>query len=204
MFRCRDVLLSLPVRCCLRRHHGVAASERRDDAADGIGILQRHHVADAGERHDVGVGEQHGGAFSDLARQGDEACWLLAAFHDEDRLPHAPGFGPPVIWSVEQLPREIAAARAGRGMFNMPRWLRDPLSLVYTRWIARRTTLQSAANRYAAALGAVDALLGTIQDDEWQRGARFYGERFYSVEDLCHTPAQHLIEHRPTIEHLLG
>ncbi len=84
-----------------------------------------------------------------------------------------------LIWSVEQLPREIAAARAGRGMFNMPRWLRDPLSLVYTRWIARRTTLQSAANRYAAALGAVDALLGTIQDDEWPRGARFYGERFY-------------------------
>ena len=109
-----------------------------------------------------------------------------------------------LTWSVEQLPREIAAARAGRGMFNMPGWLRDPLNLVYTRWLARGYTLQSAAHRYTAAINKVDALLETIHDDEWHHGARFYGERFFTVEDLCHTPSQHLVEHQQTIESIVS
>lgn len=108
-----------------------------------------------------------------------------------------------LTWSVEQLPREIMAARRGKGMFNMPVWLRDPLSSAYTRWLARGYTEQTATRRYAAAMSALDALLVTVREDEWQRGARFYGERFYSVEDLCHTPSQHLAEHRRTISALL-
>ncbi|HEY8745778.1 MAG TPA: DinB family protein [Chloroflexota bacterium] len=109
-----------------------------------------------------------------------------------------------LTWSVEQLPREITAARRGNGMFNMPAWLRDPLSLIYTRWLARGYDPQSAAQRYAAAIMAVDALLDTVGDDDWQRGARFYGERFYSVADLCQTPSQHLAEHQLTIKRMLG
>jgi hypothetical protein len=89
-------------------------------------------------------------------------------------------------------------------MFNMPVWVRDPLSLLATRWQARATTRELASHRYAAAIAAVDALLDTIKDDEWQCGARFYGERFYSVEDLYHTPAHHLAEHKATINHILG
>ncbi len=109
-----------------------------------------------------------------------------------------------ITWSVEQLPREIAAARRDKGMFNMPAWLRDPLSLVYTRWLARGYAPHSAVQRYAAAIAAVDGLLDTVRDDEWQRGARFYGERFYSIAELCHTPWQHLAEHQATIRRILG
>ncbi len=109
-----------------------------------------------------------------------------------------------LTWSVEQLPREIMAARRGKGMFNMPGWLRDPLSFAYTRWLSRGYTPHSAGQRYMAAIVAVGALIKTVGNDEWQRGARFYGERFYTVEDLCHTPAQHLAEHRSTIDQILG
>ena len=109
-----------------------------------------------------------------------------------------------LTWSVEQLPFEIAAAQQGKGMFNMPGWLRDLLNLWYTRLLVRQYAHQTVAQRYAAAMGAVNAVLDTVQDDEWHRGARFFGEHFFSVEDLCHTPSQHLAEHRLTISQILG
>ena len=104
-----------------------------------------------------------------------------------------------LVWSLEQLPREVASARRGKGMFNLPPFLRDPLGALYTRFGARQQSLTTIARRYDAAYTAVMQTLDEVQDDEWQRGAPFWGEGFISIEGLFRAQAHHLAEHRGDI-----
>jgi uncharacterized protein (TIGR03083 family) len=104
-----------------------------------------------------------------------------------------------LVWSLEQLPREVASARRGKGMFNLPPFLRDRLSALYTRFGARQQSLPTIALRYDAAYTAVMQTLEEVRDDEWQRGAPFWGEGFISIEGLFRAQAHHLAEHRRDI-----
>jgi hypothetical protein len=97
--------------------------------------------------------------------------------------------------ALEYLPREVESARRGKGMFNSPKWLADPVNYRLTRWTARDATQESIRQRYDAAMAAVLSTLDAVQESEWELGARFYGERFYTIADLFHTPAQHFAEH---------
>ncbi len=60
---------------------------------------------------------------------------------------------------------------------------------------ARKSDPASLRRRYDAAMDAVLAALETVPDSDWGLGARFYGERFYTVADLFATPGHHLVEH---------
>jgi DinB superfamily len=100
-----------------------------------------------------------------------------------------------VTWALEYLPKEVAGARRGKGMFNMPKQLADPLSYWYIRLTARNSTPESVGRRFDAAIDAAIKALETVPDSDWERGAEFYGEGFYTVADLFRVPAQHLAEH---------
>lgn len=100
-----------------------------------------------------------------------------------------------LTWSLEYLPQEVEHARRGKGMFNMPDWLGNPLSYWYVRLLARNCTPASIWQRYDKAMDNVLDTLATVPDSDWELGAKFYGHGFYSVADLFHTPAQHLAEH---------
>lgn len=100
-----------------------------------------------------------------------------------------------LTWALEQLPQEVDSALRGKGMFNFPGWLANPLSYWYGRWLARAATPDDTRRRYDAAMDATLVKLDTIQDDEWSHGADFYGEGFHSIEDLFHAPAKHLADH---------
>lgn len=100
-----------------------------------------------------------------------------------------------LTWALEQLPQEVAMARQGKGMFNLPKWLADPGSYWLTRWSARKSDPAALHRRYDAAMDHVLATLETVPDSDWNLGAPFYGHGFYSVADLFRTPADHLAEH---------
>lgn len=100
-----------------------------------------------------------------------------------------------LTFALEYLPAEVAAAKRGRGMFNFPKALADPVSYWSTRWSARQATPQSIGRRYEAAMTAALQALAEVKEGEWEAGADFYGEGHYSVADLFRTPAQHLNEH---------
>lgn len=100
-----------------------------------------------------------------------------------------------LTWALEMLPKEVDAARRGRGMFNLPQGIGAALSYWYTRWLARGVTPSSLRARYDRAMDATLRLLDTIPEGDWARGADFYGEGFHSVEDLFHSPAEHFAEH---------
>jgi hypothetical protein len=80
-------------------------------------------------------------------------------------------------------------------MFNMPKPIADTLSYWLIRWIARTATPEAIGQRYDRAIDAALQTLATIHDDEWQRGADFYGEGFHTIEDLFHGVASHFKEH---------
>ena len=100
-----------------------------------------------------------------------------------------------LTWALEYLPKEVESARLGRGMFNMPGWLGDPLSYWMIRLLARSATPQTIRGKYDRAMDAAIRLLDHIPEADWPRGANFYGEGFHSVERLFRTPAVHLAEH---------
>lgn len=100
-----------------------------------------------------------------------------------------------LTWALEQLPEEVRRARQSKGMFNIPKWIANPGSYWITRWQARNMEPESLRRRYNAAMDATLATLETVEDSDWMLGARFYGERFYTVADLFETPAHHLAEH---------
>jgi hypothetical protein len=100
-----------------------------------------------------------------------------------------------VVWSLELLPREVASAREGKGMFNMPPLLRDVLNAWATRLAGRGQTLASLRQRYDAAYAAALATLDGIHDDEFQLGAHFWSEGFRDIAGLYAGQVDHLAEH---------
>lgn len=108
-----------------------------------------------------------------------------------------------LTWSLEQLPREVERARQGRGLYNLPPFLRDPLNVLVTRLYARRHPPQTLARRYEAAYAAALRALDGVGDDEWRRGAPFWGEGFHDIEALFRAQARHLAEHAGDIRAVL-
>lgn len=100
-----------------------------------------------------------------------------------------------LTWALEYLPKEVASAQRGKGMFNFPKWLADPGSYWYVRLIARNSTREAIRRRYNAAMDAAIEALEKVPDSDWDLGAAFYGEGFHSVADLFRAPAKHLAEH---------
>ncbi len=124
---------------------------------------------------------------ADLKRPSGNPAWTNGAV-----LTH-------LVWSLELLPREVAAARKGKGMYNFPAVLRDALNLWVTRLNARGQTLQSLQRRYDAAFAAAQDTLDGVRDDEFQLGARFWSEGFRDIAGLYTAQVDHLAEHREDI-----
>jgi hypothetical protein len=116
-------------------------------------------------------------------------------------------------WTVGQLMWHLAAgtgftaggienARKGKG-FNPPQFLANPINVWSTRLGARRATRHSLADRYDAGHARLLAVLDTVREDEWQKGARFFGQ-YQTVEALFRSVAQHFDEHEIDIKKGLG
>ncbi|HET8626988.1 MAG TPA: DinB family protein [Thermomicrobiales bacterium] len=119
----------------------------------------------------------------DLRRQSGNPAWTVGAV-----LAH-------LVWSLALLPREVAAARRGKGMYNFPPFLRDRLNATATRLGGRGQTVRSLRSRYDAAYEAALRTLDGVRDDEFGLGATFWSEGFRDVAGLYRAQADHLAEH---------
>lgn len=135
-------------------------------------------------------------AFHDLVDQLAPADWDRKtgnpAWTVGDLLYH-------LVSSLELLPREVAHARKGKGLYNLPRFLLDPLNAWSTRWGARGVSLATVTGRYDRAHAAALQALDQVRHDEWRCGARFWGEGFLDIEGLFHAQSRHFAEHSPAI-----
>jgi ubiquinone/menaquinone biosynthesis C-methylase UbiE len=108
-----------------------------------------------------------------------------------------------LVWSLELLPREVAGARKGQGMFNFPPPLRDLLNAWGTRLAARDQTLSRLRQRYETAFTGALATLDGVSDDELHLGARFWSEGFRDVAGLYAAQADHVSEHGADIRRVM-
>ena len=116
-------------------------------------------------------------------------------------------------WSVGQLmwhlgrgmeffPQAIGYCRKGKGP-NPPAFLIGPGNVLLTRFGSRGVTPQSAREKYDIAHKALLASLDGIQDDEWSKSARIYGND-YTIASTFDQVAEHYREHEADILTGLG
>lgn len=142
----------------------------------------------------------------DLVQMRSTFLGLLAALTDDDW--HLPTPNPKwhvghllhhLVYTLELLPKEIALARKGRGMFNYPPALMDRLNDWSTRMGARGQSLASVRSRFDAAYDTMLRELDTVRNDEWHLGGPFWGEGFKNIEGLFLNQPRHYAEHMDDI-----
>lgn len=116
-------------------------------------------------------------------------------------------------WSVGQLmwhlgrgmeffPQNVENCRKGRGP-NPPAWLVAPGNVLLTRFGSRGAKPGSVAAKYDRAHEALAACLDGVEDDEWGKRARVYGND-YTIESTFREVAEHFREHEVDILRGLG
>lgn len=150
----------------------IAVPSCRDDLQTALAAMQA-----AAQQIFAGISD------ADWRRRSGNPSWTVG-----EVLAH-------LTWSLEHLPSEVEAARKGRGMYNLPPLVFGPLNMLATRLYARRHTRQTIARKYDAAYAAALHILEGVRDDEWQRGAAFFGEGFKDIEELFRGQSRHLLEH---------
>lgn len=120
---------------------------------------------------------------ADLRRRSGNPAWTVGAV-----LAH-------LVASLELVPREVASARKGKGMYNFPPIVRDPLNALLTRLGGRGQTVDGLRRRYDTACDAALATLDGVRDEEFRLGANFWGEGFRDIAGLYTAQVDHLAEH---------
>lgn len=105
---------------------------------------------------------------------------------------------------MEFVPRLVEHAREGKDMLNMPSFLTGKINYLITRWMGRKETPQSLAEKYDSYFADALATLDAVQDDEWQRGANFFGEGFWTIEQIFKNISHHFEEHSAQIRETLN
>lgn len=116
-------------------------------------------------------------------------------------------------WSIGQLmwhlgrgmeffPQAIENCRKGKGP-NPPAFLVGPGNVLLTRFGSRGVTAESAREKYAHGHEALLACLDGIEDGEWSKGARIYGND-YTIASTFGEVAKHFREHEADILGALG
>jgi len=109
-----------------------------------------------------------------------------------------------IVHGLELIPEEVEAIRKGKNYLNFPSWFTGKISLLMTRRAARNATPQSIAERYDAAHAEALRLLDTVRDDEWRKGAHFFGEGYWTMEFIFRgVVSQHFEEHAAQIRETL-
>jgi hypothetical protein len=107
-----------------------------------------------------------------------------------------------IAWGDGFAPRAVADCKRGRGL-NPPQFITNTVNMLITRWGARRATPQSVAEKYDAVHTAILAALDEVKEDEWDRGAKIFGE-FFTVESVLRSPVSHFKEHEADVLKGLG
>ena len=107
-----------------------------------------------------------------------------------------------IAWGDNFAPRAAADCKKGRGRY-LPQFIGNTVNTLITRWGARRATPQSVAEKYDAAQTAILAALDEVKEDEWDKGAKIFGE-FFTVESVLRSPVSHFKEHEADVLKGLG
>lgn len=108
-----------------------------------------------------------------------------------------------IAHDVEGVPMFVDHARRGKDLFNLPLSISNPVNGLVTKFIGRKASSDSLAKKFKVDYKKALAVLDTVQDDEWQQGAHFFGEGFWTVAFIFHQSPDHFAEHAAQIRESL-
>lgn len=107
-----------------------------------------------------------------------------------------------IAWGNSFTPQGVDQCRKGKG-FNPPMVIVNLINSLWTRISSRSATAESVAKMYDEVHEKNLACLDSVQDDEWQKCAKSFGNEI-TVESCFHDVKRHLDEHGSDIRKGLG
>ena len=104
------------------------------------------------------------------------------------------------VVSLGLFPQELSYARRGKSFVNLPGVIMNPVNYVLVRGTARLLKRQAVKQRFERYYARGLQEIATIQDDEWRKGAQFFGEGYRDIEALCYLHPQHFAEHSAQVQ----
>lgn len=120
-------------------------------------------------------------------RKGGGTAWTVQALFGH--LTH----------EMEIVPEMVEHAIDGKDFLNMPSLIGPAINYLYVRWTTRNETPASVAEKYDVHFEEALAVLDRVQDDEWDKGAEFFGEGRWTVEFIFRNVPRHFEEHAAQI-----
>lgn len=108
-----------------------------------------------------------------------------------------------IAQDVEDVPMFVDHARRGKDLFNLPSFITQPINWLITKLSGRKATPASLARKFDEDYEQALKVLDEIQDDEWQRGANFFGEGYWTIEFIFHQSPRHFEEHAAQVRESL-
>lgn len=105
---------------------------------------------------------------------------------------------------VEWTPKMVEHARTGKDLINVGGALGNFINWLHTKISSRNATPESLAQKYDADFADAMAALDTVHDEDWQRGAHFFGEGYWTVEFIFRYLPQHFDEHAEQVRESLA
>lgn len=124
-------------------------------------------------------------------RKGEGTAWTVKAL-----------FGH-LLHEMESIPEMVEHAIAGEDYLNMPSFIGPVMNYLFTRWTSRNETQASVAEKYDVYFEEALAVLDRVQDDQWERGAEFFGEGRWTVAFIFRNVPHHFEEHAAQIREAL-
>ena len=104
-----------------------------------------------------------------------------------------------MIQSIELIPQEIEAVRKGKNFLNVPPWVAGKANMLWIKLRALRATQQSLLDNYDIAFDVAMQAWDAVRDDEWSKGANFFGEAYRTLADNYAIAITHFHEHAEQI-----
>lgn len=103
-----------------------------------------------------------------------------------------------VMFELGYIPRKIELARRGKGLPGLPPFLFNRLNDISTRRGSKKNPQDRILQNYDALHArAIEALDG-VREDEWEKGAKFFGE-YQTIEHMFERYPSHFEEHAEQI-----
>lgn len=144
-------------------------------------------------------------AFHALLDAIPDECWLKKSYHPNP-LFASMSIGQAMLhvsWYPKFIPRFVEGARQGKGFGNLPKFIFALMTMIVPRVVSFKETREGVRLKYDQSHAIAVSVLDTIQDDEWDKGAKFNNE-YRTIRRVFKYHTEHFEEHALEIREALN
>lgn len=144
-------------------------------------------------------------AFHALLNSIPEQYWTKKSYHPNP-LFASMSIGQAMLhvsWYPKFIPRFVEAARKGKGFGNLPKFIFALATIIVPRVVSFKETRETVRHKYDQSHAIAISILDTIQEDEWNKGAKFHNE-YRTILRVFKYHTEHFEEHAAEIREALS